>query len=71
MGNGLIFAHLAVVTMGSFSGFRTVTMQWRVSKVTNLIHDLSNNLVVMKIFSRKLHSSSVTYVRFRVAIRDD
>ena len=26
MGNELIFAHLAVVTMDSFSGFRTVTV---------------------------------------------
>ena len=26
MGNGLIFAHLTVVTMGNFSGFKTVAI---------------------------------------------
>ena len=44
---------------------------WRVSKVTNLDHILSDNLVVLKIFSKKLHYSRVTFGQSRFEIRDD
>ena len=35
--------------------------QWKVSSVTNFAHVLSSNLVLLKIFSKKLHSSRETY----------
>ena len=35
-----------------------------------MVHDLLDSLVVVKIFSKKLHSSSVTSGQFRAVIGD-
>ena len=44
--------------------------QWIVSNVTNFAHVLSSILDLLKILSRKLHSSKETYGRARTAKED-
>ena len=44
--------------------------QWIVSNVTNFAHVLSSNLVLLKILSKKLHSSRATCGRSRTAKED-
>ena len=44
--------------------------QKRVSKVTNLVHILSDSLDLLKIFSKKLHCSSETCGRSRATKED-
>ena len=58
--DGLTSVNFGVIFDGFRLGFKTVTIQWMVSRFNNFAQVLFSGLVFEKIFSRKLNSLILT-----------